>query len=252
MSLETQGMDHAGRIHLGRRLAEKMLDQYGHAVLAIYIYGSTAKNLDRPYSDLEMIAVVRDGVEIPGKYYVHQGIVVDIDYPQESNFLKGARTVRKNWAIVADQYRHRLPLFEREGWFQKLDEAVSESDTADLTDALRAAAVALTESLMVLRNAKLSSDPRTIMDRCRVIAGGAGGLILLLNRRYIRGTSRFWQQVFECPERPQDFESLVDTAAGFGSATVQERILAAERLYDEVLALVNRRGISLESQEPLV
>lgn len=87
---------------------------------------------------------MRDGTEIPHKYYVHRGIVVDIDYPQESKFLHEARTVRGNWPIIADQYRHRLPLFERDGWFRKLDQAVAESDRADTHDALRAAAVGLT------------------------------------------------------------------------------------------------------------
>lgn len=252
MALETRGMDHAERIDLGHQLAEKILGQYGDAVLAIYIYGSTAKNLDRLFSDLEIVAVVRDGVEIPGKYYVHRGIVVDIDYPQESTFLKGARIVRADWAGVADQYRHRLPLFERDGWFQKLDEAVAESDKADLTEALRKGATSLTESLLVLRNAKLAGDHRVIIHRSQIIASEGGDLILVLNRRYLQGTSRFWQQVLTCPERPKDLERMINTAAGFRSATAEEMAAAAEELYEEVLALVKKRGISIESKEPLV
>lgn len=177
---------------------------------------------------------------------------MDIDYPQESAFLKGARTVRANWAIVADQYRHRLPLFERDGWFRKLDAAVTESNNADIADALREAAVDLTESFSVLRNAKVSRDQRTILDRCRVIAGDAGGLVLLLNRKYIQGTSRFWQEVFSCPEQPEDFQKIVDVAAGFAPASTDERVVAAERLYAEVVELVRKRGILIQSDEPLV
>lgn len=252
MVLESRGMDHAERLDLGRQLGRQILAQHGDAVLAIYIYGSTAKDLDRPYSDLEIIAVVRDGIEIPGRYYVHRSIVVDIDYPQESTFLRGARMVRANWATVADQYRHRLPLFERDGWFQKLDKAVAESNRADPADAVRAAATSLTESLCVLQNAKLAGDQRTLIHRCQVVARKAGELVLLLNRRYLQRTSRFWQQVLACPERPKDLERLIDTAAGFRPATAEEMAAVTEELYEEVLALVKERGISIESNEPLV
>lgn len=47
--------------------------------------------------------VVRDEVEIPDKYYVHRGIVVDIGYREESDFIKRARAVRADWPIVADR-----------------------------------------------------------------------------------------------------------------------------------------------------
>lgn len=245
-------MEHSERVQLGHELARQVLDAYGDAVLAIYIYGSTAKSLDRAHSDLELKVVVRDNIEVPDKYYVHRGIVVDIGYRQESGFLKRARSFRADWPAVADQYRHRLPLFEQEGWFRKLDEAVAESDKADSADALRVAAVDLTESLLVLRNAILVGDERIIRDRCRVIAGDAAGLVMLLNRRYVQGTSRFWDQAFECPEQPEDFRHLIDIASGFAGAATKETAEAAERLCAAVLDMVRRRGVSIESVEPLV
>lgn len=105
---------------------------------------------------------------------------------------------------------------------------------------------------MVLRNAVLAEDRRVITNRCREIAGSAAGLVLFLNRRYVQGTSRFWQQAFECPEQPEDFQRLVDLASGLAPASTGEMIEAAERLYAAVLAMVVRRSVSVDSAEPLV
>jgi len=70
MTVELRKLTHKDRLNIGRQISKRVLDKYGDDVLAVFICGSTSKGLDRPYSDLEMITVVRDGVDIPMKYYV--------------------------------------------------------------------------------------------------------------------------------------------------------------------------------------
>jgi len=122
------------------------------AVLAVCIYRSTAKKLDSPYSDLEIFCAVADSLEIKNKRYVYDGLLVEIDYLQESNFLKEAGRVGWDWPIGADQYRNRIVLFERDNWLTKVEEAVAEDDRADLTEELWATMV-VTESLAAVRKA---------------------------------------------------------------------------------------------------
>ena len=47
-------VSHEERIEIGRKISSQILDSYKDAVLAICIYGSVAKRLDHPYSDLEI------------------------------------------------------------------------------------------------------------------------------------------------------------------------------------------------------
>src|SRR5260370_19281544 len=145
-------VSHEERVEMGRKIASQIIDSYKDAVLAICIYGSTAKNLDRPYSDLEIFCVVRDSIEVKNKLYVHDGLLVEIDYPQESNLLKAAARVGWDWPIQADQYRNRIVLFERDNWLKKLEEAVAENDRADFTEELQRATAPMTESLAPVRN----------------------------------------------------------------------------------------------------
>ena len=249
---ELRKYTHEDRLNIGRQISDQILSKYKDAVLAVFISGSTAKSLDRPYSDLELIAVVRDGVEIPTKYYLYRGIVIEVDYTQESNMLKAARRVNKNWPIEADQYRNRIVLFEHAHWTRKLDQAVEESDRADSSEALRVAAVELTEDLSVLLNAHLAGDTMGVMNRGRALAGDAAVVVLLLNRCYVTTTSWFWKQAFACELKPGEFESHVKIAAGFTPASPEEVVTAGQKLYEGVMKMVEARRIFIDSEELIV
>jgi kanamycin nucleotidyltransferase len=59
--IEPQPRTHTDRMALAERIARRLFELHGQAVLAIGVYGSTARGQDGPYSDLEMMAIVRDG-----------------------------------------------------------------------------------------------------------------------------------------------------------------------------------------------
>ncbi len=236
-------------MEVGRRICTGVLENFKEGVLAVFISGSTAKSLDRPYSDLEMECIVRDSVTVPTKYYVHNGLLVQIDYPQESAFLKAARQPGWDWPIQADQYRNRIVLFERDGWLQKLDEAVRENDRTDFKEALRFAALAMLESLAAARNARFKDDMVDLRTRAFYMAWDTGRVVFILNRKYVLTTSLYWKQLFECPEQPKDFRKLIETVAGFVTSNREELVEALERLWGETMLLVRARGISIESDD---
>ena len=243
-------MNHEERLEIAGRLCRRILDGYGESVLAVFIYGSTAKALDRPYSDLEMACVLKDGVVAATKHYVYRGLLLGIYYRQESAFFEAARKVTENWPAEASHYRDRITLFEREGWTKNLEKAVAQSETTDIAPAVRDAAVHMTAGLCALRNALLTGDSRELVLAARWLARQAAHLVFLINHRYV--TIKWWKQVFECPLQPQDFSLLVETAAGFAPVNQDEIVKAAERLYARVLEMVESRGISIESDDLLL
>ena len=240
---------HEERLELGRKIASQILDTHKDAVLAICIYASTAKKLDRPYSDLEIFCVASDGLEVKNKRYVYDGVLVEIDYFQESNFLKEARRVGWDWPLGADQYRNRIVLFERDNWLKKMEKAVAENDRADIAEELRWAAETMTESLAAIRNANLKRDQRDLRTRAFYMAWDTARVVFLLNRKYVLTTSWFWKQLFECQEQPKGFRKLVDVVAGFEKSTNSELVDAAEELWRETMLMVQPRGISIESKD---
>src|SRR2546430_8172681 len=92
------------------------------------------------------------------KYYLHQGLIIQIEYLKSSDTLAAAERLTDNWPWEADQYRNRIALYERDGWFRKLDEAVERNDKAATVEAIRKSFLMMTESMAVMRNAMLTKD----------------------------------------------------------------------------------------------
>ncbi len=245
-------VSHEKRLELARTIASRLVDTYKEAVLAVCIYASTAKNLDRPYSDLEIFCVVTDSLEVKNKRYVYDGLMVEIDYSQESNFLKEAARVGWDWPLGADQFRNRIVLFERNSWLKKLEEAVAQNDRADFTEELRWAVLTVTESLAAVRNARIKGDLRDLRTRAFYMAWDAARVVFLCNRKYVLTTSWFWKQLFECQEQPKDFRNLIDIVAGFIESTQTELVDATEKLWLETITMVRARGFSIESTDIIV
>ena len=245
-------VSHEERVELGRRIAAQITDTYKDAVLAICIYASTAKRLDRPYSDLEIFCVTTDGLEVKNKRYVYDGLLVEIDYFPASNTLKEAARVGWNWPLGADQYRNRIVLFERDNWLKKLETAVAESERADFTEELRWATLTMTESLAAVRNAQIKRDERDLRTRAFYMAWDTARVVFLCNRKYVLTTSWFWKQLFECQEQPKSLRNLIDIVAGFRESPRAELIAATEQLWLNTMKIALTRGISIESMDVIV
>ena len=245
-------MTHEERLAIAAELARRIVDTYGDAVRAVFITSSTARGLDREHSDLEISAVVRDGVEIEEKSYLYRGVLVEIDYPQETRLLEKARRRGGRWPVEADGYRSRLVLFEREEWLRRLDAAVAESDAQEHTRALQHAATMLIESRDKLRNARLEGDRLDLRVQASWTADAAANLVLLLNGRYMITTRWFYRQAFECPHQPADFRRRIELSVGMVPATEEQIADAAESLTDDLVAMVTARGVAVESAELIV
>ena len=224
-------VSHEERIEIGRKISSQILDSYKDAVLAICIYGSVAKRLDRPYSDLEIFCVVTDNLELTSKFYVYDGLLVEIDYFQESKFLGEAAKKGRDWHLGADQFGN---------------------DRMDFTQELQNATIGMTESLAAILNAHLKSDQRDLRTRAFYMAWDTARVVFLYNRKFVLTTSWFWKQLFECQKQPKRFRKLVNVVAGFEKSTSSELVDAAEQLWRETMLMVQQHGISIESTDVIV
>src|SRR3989442_2291331 len=99
---------HEGRLRIAHQISDRIVEKYGNDILASNVCGSTSKKLDRPFSDLELIVVVRAQAEIAMEYYLHQGLIIQIECLKSSDTLAAAERLTYNWPWEADQYRNRM------------------------------------------------------------------------------------------------------------------------------------------------
>src|SRR2546429_3867922 len=131
------------------------------------------------------------------KYYLHQGLIIQIEYLKSSDTLAAAERLTDNWPWEADQYRNRIALYERDGWFRKLDEAVERNDKAATVEAIRKSFLMMTESMAVMRNAMLTKETGGVLSRGGGLAEGAGRKVLFFYRRYVTTTNWLWKNGFD-------------------------------------------------------
>jgi len=236
-------------LRIAHQISARIVKKYGRDVMAVYVCGSTSKRLDRPYSDLEMIVAIRDRAEIPMKYYLYRGLIVHIQYLNSSNILDAAKQLTDNWHWEADQYRNRIDLYERDGWFTRLEEAVEKNDKADSAEAIRKSFMMMTESTAFMRNATLTKDKIGVLSSGRTLAEDAARIVFLMNRRYVTTTSWFWKILFDLRNKPKDFNELVEKMCGFVPTTAEEVVASSERLYKEMSDIVTHYGVKIERDD---
>ena len=243
---------HEERLELSRHLSKQIVDTYRDKIVAVLVTGSTAKKLDRPYSDLEMIVIVCDGVEIPIAQYIHDGMSIQIDYVEGSSFLKDARRITFNWALAWDQFRNRIVLYDPTGWISKLDNVVTESESDDTRKTIGQLMASLYEGLEVIKNAELEHDEIGIRTAGFYLAWDAARLVLLMNKRYVLTSSWFWKETKDSTVKPKSFWTHEEKLAGFVRASVEEIVESSESLCDDMLKIVESLGISIEPDKLLV
>ncbi len=85
------------KLSIGRQVCDLVLREYGkRRVHTVCIWGDTAEDPDLPYSALDLLVVVRDGMRLPSEQYVFSGLLVGVYYWQEIQILHRAREFDEN------------------------------------------------------------------------------------------------------------------------------------------------------------
>jgi len=235
------------RLRVSKQVADKVVEEYGKRVLAVFMFGAGADRNDWPCPEVEILVVVRGGDSIRSKRYVFQGLSIGLYYWEESRILKTATDFDDDWPNQSSYLRVRTVLFERDGWLRHLEKALAENDRADPSEAIRGSTWKMNKWILYLRSDRSRRDSIETMKDCEAIANNAVNIVYLLNRRYY--TESYWKEVFTCPTQPKDFRRLVEVSAGFVPATEEEAAKAAEALGEEILEMVRLKGVSIESSE---
>ncbi len=252
--MELKKHSHEDRVRIAKEVSGRIIQSYGENVVAVYIIGSTSKNLDRPYSDLEMIAALRDDAanEPSMKYYIYNGLIVQVEYRTESYTLKDASRLTREWPLAADESHNRIILFERQGFFSRLDRAGREAETADTKEVVGYGIVGMFEGLAVMMNGALGKDEIAVRTAGFWFAWDTAKLVLLLNRKYVPTSSWFWKEVNACKLKPEDFWKRIEKLAGFKHASTEEMIVIAKTLISDMLGIVEPLGVLVKSSEVIV
>ncbi len=228
---------------VANQLAQEILKRYGGSVVAMAVYGSTAKNEDGEHSDLEMWVATTEDLPVKEDMFIYSGVLVDLSRCPAKEALDEARRVTPFWPVEADGFRSYLVLYERGDFIDKLREATSNLKDEDFRAAIQKLMLSTYERVGKLKNAWQRDDVYGVLHMGRGIAYSAAMLIGLANRRCYSSFRGMYQLSKQMERKPKEYDRLVDVAGGFVTADKERVYRAALELWENMQEFARELGI---------
>lgn len=197
------------RLHLAREIADRALAARGNDVLAVGLYGSTARGTDGPYSDIEIMCVLNTEDEDYSPEWVHGQWKAEVNFLSKNVLLAQATKVDERWPLTHGLYIHVLPLYDPQHFFATLREVASEQPEERFHEAIRDLIIfEIYEMIGKLRNARHSNNTAYFPEIAVSMARYGAYLVGLANRHYYTTSSKVQQESLTLPQRPAGYDDL--------------------------------------------
>jgi len=232
-------------------VAARLLEVYGDRVAAIGIYGSTARQDDGDFSDLELICIVAEGAEADYEW-LHDGLKIEVNIANWATIMKRAAEVDDNWSQTHGAYVHVRALHDPQGLFPKLRRIATSPSPESVTRAMRGIIVGdMLDRLTKVRNAELSAPSSPIPELAVLMAQYGAWLVGLANRHLYGGSQTVLPRALLLPDRPKGFDELCRMVLSGDMRDFPTLATAIERFWDGVVDWATRHGIPVEQAAPI-
>lgn len=236
-------------MQLARDLCDRMVTRHPGDIRLGGVYGSTARGTDTPWSDIEILFVLRDGSEIEGKHFIYRGIAVGYRAIEqrrlEELLTHPSLVIGDRWPFWMGMLSVLEVLYgdpeQVKAWL-RLGQSVP-------AERFREALEASLSGLVVESYGRILScrDRRNTQDiGCAVleVLFEMNQALCLLNRSWV--THDYYQglvDAFSFPKLPEGYQDLV--SALWSAREIDEIVLLAERLVGNFWRLLADEGIKV-------
>jgi kanamycin nucleotidyltransferase len=240
---------HRERWPLAETICGKMVARYGDEVLLGAVYGSSARDEDTAWSDLEMQFVVQPSSRAISTDLLYRGTAVGIHVIDAERLETHLRTPTLRWpywmGVLSTLQILRGDSAQVTGWLE-LGRSVPQARFHDLLEA--SAAGLVVESYGRVHSCKARNNRQDV--GCAVVETllEMNLALCLLNRRWV--THDYFEglcDAFEFPKLPKDYSRL---ASALWQARDPDEIVAlADELVENYWALLEREGIRIQNAQ---
>jgi kanamycin nucleotidyltransferase len=247
-----QPMSHAARLALAHEIAGRAVEACGDRLLAIGVYGSLARGADGPYSDIEMMCILRSSGEDYSYEWAYDTWKAEVDFISQDVLLQQAAEVELDWPRTHGSYTRVLPLYDPQEFFPRLAAAVFSELEARLPAVLQDVIVGeLYEYVGKLRNAQASGNQVPYSYLAMKMAEIGAFLIGLDNRfLYTTGMSMFAESL-ALPGRPHGYDDLCRLVMNGDLGDPDRLYQACEALWSGVGAWAAEQGIAINHPQKI-
>jgi kanamycin nucleotidyltransferase len=242
-----QPHDTAQRRAIAQSIVQQAQTQLSDRLLAAALYGSVAKGLDQPYSDLEMFLLVEGDQEETYHEWVWEQGRIEVNEIGWDAALEMADTVEDDWPLARGQFVYAEPIWGDAALIDELKRRTLNAPKEQFDEAMQEILSAeLYENLGKLRNA----HERRIEDPMVALAGQfahhTATLIALSHRHCFKNSQRILREALGLPDPPEGFDLLARIVTQGRLSDLNEVAHAIEGCWRGLRPWTEARGISIE------
>jgi hypothetical protein len=245
-------MHHEERVQLANKLTNMMMKKYGDEILLGGIYGSTAKNTDTEYSDLEMFFVVKNGSKAKSFNFAYKRIPifvfvdkaadverdikeVDIEWPLKMGRLFNMKITCGDKAIL-ERFRKMLENVPKE----KFDRCVAKET------------VLCYEGLGRLKAVKKRKNTYETGLFVAEVLNEFNLLLAIMNKEFINHDYLGGlQEAFKFKKLPKNYEKIARNLFNWTTLSLDETLNLAQEFVHNFVEFAAENGIKVEEHIPL-
>lgn len=206
--IEPAARTHADRMALAERIRQRAMDMRDD-ILAVAIYGSTARGDDGPYSDLEIMCVVDAKNERSTYSWTTGPWKADVNFRGRDVVQARASEFPVDWALTKGQYAYALPIYDPQDLFSVLRTLVFAHNSDDANARIHELIVGeIYELIGKYRNMHVARD-YSYLPACaiKLVEYGAWALGLAHLKLYTTN-ARMFHESLQLPNRPSGYDTL--------------------------------------------
>jgi kanamycin nucleotidyltransferase len=239
------------RLQICHEIASRLHEVYGEKILAMGIYGSISRGTDGPYSDIEMLCVLRESDEpVDFSYEWSAGPwKAEVNVCTAHLLLQTAATVDERWPLTHGPFFSPLILYDPEGFFPKLKEAAESPAKEDFRRTIQEVLVGeMYEFIGKLRNISLNG-PRTYLPYLAMNFAHYGAMLVGLHHRKLYSTGAMvFKEALQLPDLPDGFEEVVRMVMSGELADSANIITACERFWAGLVKWAAKHQYKLDTE----
>ena len=245
-------MDHEERIHVANRLTNMMIEKYGSDILLGGIFGSTARNTDTEYSDLEMLFIVRNESKAKRFEFAYKSMPVIVLVKKAADIERDIKEIELDWPLkMGTLFNLKITCGDKAilESFRKLLESVPQEKFNGLI--ARKAALCY-EGFGRLRAVKIRGNIHEVGLFVAEVLFEFNLLVAIFNREFINHDYLGGlNEAFKFKSLPKDYEKIARQLFNWTNLSLVEVISLTEKFVRNFVEFMEENGIKLKEHTPL-
>ncbi len=200
-------MNHKERMKIAKEIARRLVKKYKKDIVAITLYGSTARNQDKKYSDIEFNVFTKRPIKLKSKEYLFKEIVIGIYVDTIKDKYKKIEDVGWLWPLEMAAFTNNKLLYGDKNLLPKIQNKIN---SISLKRRMKSVEEFLPSLIEVLNKVRQTNNIYNLTEYSREILYQVNQGVAHINKSiFTRNYYDNWKPVFQYSKLPKNYESLV-------------------------------------------